>query len=582
MRSVASFLILSGIVIALWWWPNRLHNPQGGRADKFISLSYDGYRPGESPLTDRFPTAAEVDQDLALLAPVTRAIRTYAAVDGPYEIPAIAQKHGLHVWQGIWLGGDRSKNTLEMARAIDMAHRFPGTIERLVVGNEVLLRRDLPPAELIADIDHVRAAVHQPVAYADVSDFWDQFPEVAPHVDVVMIHLLPYWEDVPTGIDRAVAVVGAAYDHFASLFPGKRVSIGETGWPSRGRQRHDAVPSRVNQARFLREFMALAASKQFDYNFIEAFDQHWKYENEGVIGANWGLFTADRHVKIAPTGPLREDPSWALHAGFSVVCGAILAAIGLAGGKAQQPQAVLLAMTLGAALGVAQAGAAPVLYDGHVHLAAVANLGGQALLAALTMLRFSGAVRPAPWRTGGQATARVINLFRLRRPRLAGAVRGSAVPVSLGRGYRPDAAGIRPALPRFPADQLRRAAGRRGSAIRPARPAHQYRPTRGGTAGRGTRHRRRRQRRAGGSAKRPVARLERLRARANRAALDQSGACLTAPHGTGIALPDDRLRKPQHWFVLGFAASGVAGSLYGLLQGAWPFGVVEAIWSVVA
>ena len=40
--------------------------------------------------------------------------------------------------------------------------------------------------------------------------------------------------------------------------------------------------------------------------------------------------------------------------------------------------------------------------------------------------------------------------------------------------------------------------------------------------------------------------------------------------------------KRSPWFVLGFAASCAAGSLYGFLQGAWPFGVVEAIWSIVA
>jgi hypothetical protein len=35
-------------------------------------------------------------------------------------------------------------------------------------------------------------------------------------------------------------------------------------------------------------------------------------------------------------------------------------------------------------------------------------------------------------------------------------------------------------------------------------------------------------------------------------------------------------------FVLGFAAACVMGSLYGFLQGAWPFGLVEAVWSIVA
>jgi len=36
------------------------------------------------------------------------------------------------------------------------------------------------------------------------------------------------------------------------------------------------------------------------------------------------------------------------------------------------------------------------------------------------------------------------------------------------------------------------------------------------------------------------------------------------------------------WFVLGFAVSCVLGSIYGFLQGAWPFGLVEAVWSTVA
>ncbi|WP_442753993.1 hypothetical protein ACNHKD_13450 [Methylocystis sp. JAN1] len=42
------------------------------------------------------------------------------------------------------------------------------------------------------------------------------------------------------------------------------------------------------------------------------------------------------------------------------------------------------------------------------------------------------------------------------------------------------------------------------------------------------------------------------------------------------------LEERSHWFVLGFAASCALGSLYGFLQGAWPFGLVEAVWSVVA
>ena len=42
------------------------------------------------------------------------------------------------------------------------------------------------------------------------------------------------------------------------------------------------------------------------------------------------------------------------------------------------------------------------------------------------------------------------------------------------------------------------------------------------------------------------------------------------------------LEKRSHWFVLAFTGSCALGSIYGFLQGAWPFGIVEAIWSLVA
>ena len=42
------------------------------------------------------------------------------------------------------------------------------------------------------------------------------------------------------------------------------------------------------------------------------------------------------------------------------------------------------------------------------------------------------------------------------------------------------------------------------------------------------------------------------------------------------------LEGQSHWFVLSFAGACALGSVYGFLSGAWPFGVVEAIWAVVA
>jgi hypothetical protein len=42
------------------------------------------------------------------------------------------------------------------------------------------------------------------------------------------------------------------------------------------------------------------------------------------------------------------------------------------------------------------------------------------------------------------------------------------------------------------------------------------------------------------------------------------------------------LEKRSPWFILAFAGSCALGSVYGFLQGAWPFGLIEAVWALVA
>ncbi|MBV1799539.1 glycosyl hydrolase family 17 protein [Siccirubricoccus sp. G192] len=412
-------LLLTGL---LWWLPNR---PQAEAlampAARFNSVSFAPFRPGQSPLRERFPTTQEVEEDIALLAPSIRGIRTYASLEGDYDIAAIAARHGLKLWNGAWLGPDARRNERELAQAIEIANHHPETVERVVVGNEVLLRRDLPVADLAAALDQVRAAVRQPVTYADVWEFWEQFPELARHVDIITIHILPYWEDQPTAIDAAMAHAERVIHRMRALFPGKPIAIGEIGWPSRGRWREDAAPSRVNQAVFLRRFIALAQREGLDYNLIEAFDQEWKYKSEGTVGAAWGLFTADRAPKFPLHGAVVENPTWPLHAGAAALLGlgfwlGTLRAVPGLPGMARAGLAVL-GFTLGNALAFAWAGTMPYAFDEHLLLAAWVNLAGQALLAGLLLRRAAlllAGQPPEPVRSGAQATATLRDLLRFR------------------------------------------------------------------------------------------------------------------------------------------------------------------------
>ena len=79
-----------------------------------------------------------------------------------------------------------------------------------------------------------------------------------------------------------------------AAFPGKDILIGETGWPSHGRMRDGALPSRINQARFVSEILDRARRDNFRVNLFEAYDEPWKRRWEGTVGGYWGLLDGDR------------------------------------------------------------------------------------------------------------------------------------------------------------------------------------------------------------------------------------------------------------------------------------------------
>ncbi|AMK76579.1 MULTISPECIES: exo-beta-1,3-glucanase [Methylomonas] len=297
-----------------------LHNrPQDAGTDvpsgKLMSLSFAPFREGFSPLEEKFPLAEHIDEDLRLLADKTESIRTYSSLGGQQPTPDLARKHGLKMIQGAWLGYGYKDNTSEVNALIKSANENPDVVKRVIVGNEVLLRGDMDVDRLIGYIREVKKAVKQPVSYADVWSMYMKYPKLINEVDFITIHILPYWEDEPISVENASQhlekIVKQVEDEARGVAPGKPILIGESGWPSAGRQRGMAIPGVVNEAKFIRGMIQVANRHGFDYNIVEAFNQPWKSELEGVVGANWGLFSADREPVFPLTGPVNETPKWA-------------------------------------------------------------------------------------------------------------------------------------------------------------------------------------------------------------------------------------------------------------------------------
>jgi exo-beta-1,3-glucanase (GH17 family) len=352
-RGALAYCVALLPLLAYWWWQGRLVDVVDAPSARVPCVSYAPYQGDQTPFDEGLIVPPQqIAADIARLAGFTDCVRTYSVDQGLAALPAIAKAHGMQVMLGAWIGRERAKNETELATVIDLANRYPETIRAVIVGNEVLLRKEQPPAELAAMIERVRAAVPTPVTYADVWEFWEKHPEIAGAVDFVTIHTLPYWEDDPKAIDAAIAHALAIWRTISARFPGKPVFIGEAGWPSAGRMREGALPSPVNQARFVRELMVEARAAGIGLNLIEAFDQPWKRKLEGTVGGHWGLFDADREQKFALSGPVSADPGWLAHFGQAAALGLLLLAPALVTGR----RASALGW-LGLALGAAAGGA---------------------------------------------------------------------------------------------------------------------------------------------------------------------------------------------------------------------------------
>ena len=326
LRTPLALLLTSlGMIAALWWWlatPITLVRAPIDPNAKLQCVSYAPFRDLQTPL---IPTthidAEQIAQDLAQLAKITDCVRTYSIENGLDQVPALAAKVGLKVIQGIWLSSNRIKNASQIAITVGLAKQYPGVITALVVGNEVLLRGEMTASDLAANIRTVKAQVTIPVTYADVWEFWLRNREIYEAVDFVTIHILPYWEDIPVRAKFAASHVDSIRKRMAVAFPGKEILIGETGWPSAGRMREGALPSRTNQARVVSEILDLAKREGFRVNLIEAYDQPWKRQLEGTVGGYWGLIDAvQRAVKYPPGENISNFPFWKLQ----MACGMAL------------------------------------------------------------------------------------------------------------------------------------------------------------------------------------------------------------------------------------------------------------------
>lgn len=271
-----------------------------GPLESFSYTRLAGPRAGETV------TAAQIRSDLAVIAPHTRAVRTYSSTGGLELVPAIAEQFGLKVTLGAWIAKDEAANEREIRSAIRIS-RENRNVTRLIIGNETIFRQERTVDSLVRLIERVKRESPVPVTTAEDWHVWIEHPELASAVDIVFAHIIPYWEGFSDrlAVDQAFII----YDKLRQAFPGKRLVVGEFGWPSAGYNRKNANPGRIEQAAVIRGFVSRAETAGIDYNIVEAFDQPRKLF-EGSVGPYWGVFDASHRPKFAWSGPIADVDHW--------------------------------------------------------------------------------------------------------------------------------------------------------------------------------------------------------------------------------------------------------------------------------
>lgn len=260
--------------------------------NKIPGLCFSPYLEGQKP-GDHL-SEAQIRMRMEIIAPYTRAIRSFSCTEGNDLIPKIAKEYGLRTLAGAWIGEDRAANEKEITGLIEIARA--GYVDVAAVGNEVMLREEIPEEELLTYITRVKEALPGiPVGYVDAYYQFEEHPRLAEVCDVILSNCYPFWEACP--LEYSFPYIKDMYARAKKVSNGKPVIITETGWPNIGTAFYGAIPSRENALKYFNDVLAWAHQEGIELYYFSSFDETWKIDDEGDVGAYWGLWDKDGYYK---------------------------------------------------------------------------------------------------------------------------------------------------------------------------------------------------------------------------------------------------------------------------------------------
>lgn len=272
-----------------------------------MAIAYSGYREGQHPDKDLFPTQEEILEDLLIIEKNWKIIRTYGSDQHAKDILEVIarEKLNIKVMLGIWLFKEPERvdeNRVQINNGIEFAKKYKEIIIAINVGNESQVHwsdHKVPNENMVDYIKEVKSKVSVPVSTADTWDYWadlEKSSNIIEVVDFIAAHIYPLWGNVD--IDRAMEVTIENYDSLKSVIPNKKIIITEAGWATytEGDAHVPKAGNEINQKRYFIDLMKWSEDNNIAIFWFEAFDEPWK--GTGTEGY-WGLFNEKRKAKLA-------------------------------------------------------------------------------------------------------------------------------------------------------------------------------------------------------------------------------------------------------------------------------------------
>ena len=250
----------------------------------------EGQKPGD------LLSEAQIRRRLKKIRPYTKWIRSFSCTDGNELIPEIAKELGMKTLVGAWLGDDSEINKKELEGLISLC--YEGLVDIAAVGNEVMYRGDLTEAQLLEKLYYVKTSIKEldiPVGYVDAYYEFEERPAVTEACDIILANCYPFWEGCD--LDYSLIYMKDMYNRAKRAGHGKRVVITETGWPSQGTPLHGAFPSEENAIKYFNNTQKWSQEENIEIFYFSAFDESWKIDAEGDVGAYWGLWNKNEKRK---------------------------------------------------------------------------------------------------------------------------------------------------------------------------------------------------------------------------------------------------------------------------------------------